>query len=348
MNTNPPRYRRRRPFWGDGLPLHERIRRRRLSLALTGQELAERAGVSPPYISLIEKGVKIPSEDVADAIARALGDDPELYRAWAQSYRLEDVESAWSRLHLARRYANSPMLRRRLSSGEDLEDETAAARAEYEAEAAEARPAAAAETGARESLDERPEERPLREDRFVPSNETPRERPVSGRAERTHGFLWKKAVAAASGGALARLRREAEPLEIPVLDPGADPGSGGIPPESVLDVLLLDPRVLGREKPRRPFAYRLNEATIARVQDLYRRGDWVVIDSRPGVLTADRVHAVRLHGRVILSRVIAKRDSLLLLPTEGESDVQVLDLPPGESPDRVIVGCVVATVRGEG
>lgn len=318
MNSNPPRYRRNRPYGVDDLPLHERIRKRRVSLGLTGQELAERAGVSPPYISLIEKGVKIPSEDVAEAIARALQDDPELYRAWAHSGRIEDIEGAWTSLHLARRYARSPLLRSRISSGESLEGEAAAARAEYEAFEAETSPGPAAETKAREAPDEL----------MLSSHREP--------------------ALASSRGLFARSRRDTEPVELPVLEAGADPGNERIPTEAIQDVLLLDSRVFGRGKPTRPFAYRLNEAMIARVLDLFRPGDWVVVDSRPGGLTADRVHAVRLHGRVILSRVLAKRDSLLLLPTEGQSDVQVLDLPPGEPLDRVIVGCVVVTIRGEG
>jgi hypothetical protein len=61
-----PRYPRRTPFAESSLPLHERIRRRRQALKLAGQELAGRAGISPAYISLIEKGVKIPSEGRSD------------------------------------------------------------------------------------------------------------------------------------------------------------------------------------------------------------------------------------------------------------------------------------------
>jgi hypothetical protein len=149
-------------------------------------------------------------------------------------------------------------------------------------------------------------------------------------------------------GMHARPRREATLLEVPVLEDGDDPGPGPIHPDVVVDVLRLDPRLVGRGLPLRPFAYRLGEDTIERVRDLFRPGDWVVLDSRPGELTADRVHAVRFMGRVVLSRVLAKRDSLLLLPSEGRSDVRVLDLEPGELLGRFIVGNVVLTIRGEG
>jgi transcriptional regulator with XRE-family HTH domain len=64
--------------------LNARIRMKRTQLGLTGAELAQRADISPSYVSLIEKGAKVPDEDVAARIARALRDDEDLYRAWAR------------------------------------------------------------------------------------------------------------------------------------------------------------------------------------------------------------------------------------------------------------------------
>ena len=54
--------------------LRARMRRRRLQLGLTGTGLAQRAGISPSYVSLIETGAKVPEEDVAAGLARALDD----------------------------------------------------------------------------------------------------------------------------------------------------------------------------------------------------------------------------------------------------------------------------------
>ena len=65
-----------------------RIRMKRTQIGLTGAELAQRADISPSYVSLIEKGAKVPDEDVAARIARALRDDEDLYRAWARASRL--------------------------------------------------------------------------------------------------------------------------------------------------------------------------------------------------------------------------------------------------------------------
>ena len=68
--------------------LNARIRTKRTQLDLTGAELAQRADISPSYVSLIENGAKVPDEDVAARIARALRDDEDLYRAWARASRL--------------------------------------------------------------------------------------------------------------------------------------------------------------------------------------------------------------------------------------------------------------------
>ncbi|MFN7964084.1 MAG: helix-turn-helix transcriptional regulator [Acidobacteriota bacterium] len=70
------------------MDLHRRIRTLRLRRGMTGMRLAERAGVSPSYISLIEHGLKIPAEGKAVAIARALGEPEGPYRTWAATARL--------------------------------------------------------------------------------------------------------------------------------------------------------------------------------------------------------------------------------------------------------------------
>jgi transcriptional regulator with XRE-family HTH domain len=55
---------------------------------LTGTEVAQRAGISTSYVSLIETGAKVPDEEVAASLARALEDDEALYRAWARAARI--------------------------------------------------------------------------------------------------------------------------------------------------------------------------------------------------------------------------------------------------------------------
>lgn len=72
------------------MDLHRRIRTLRLRRGMTGLELARRAGVSPSYVSLIEHGEKIPSDEVAVRIAQALGEREDVYRIWAATARMDE------------------------------------------------------------------------------------------------------------------------------------------------------------------------------------------------------------------------------------------------------------------
>lgn len=71
------------------MDLHRRIRTLRLRRGLTGMELAKRAGVSPSYVSLIEHGEKVPSEQVAVRLAGVLGEPEDRYRIWAATARMD-------------------------------------------------------------------------------------------------------------------------------------------------------------------------------------------------------------------------------------------------------------------
>ncbi len=76
------------------MELYRRIRTLRVRQGMTGTELARRAGVSPSYVSLIEHGEKTPSEDVAVRLARALGEQEDLYRIWAVTARMNAATRA--------------------------------------------------------------------------------------------------------------------------------------------------------------------------------------------------------------------------------------------------------------
>src|SRR5262245_460219 len=63
----------------------KRIEVRRKELGWTLADLAREAGLkAPSYVLHIEKGDKVPSEDVAERLARALGEDVESFTAWAR------------------------------------------------------------------------------------------------------------------------------------------------------------------------------------------------------------------------------------------------------------------------
>ena len=105
------------------LPLHRRITHRREGLKLTAYQLAEQVDISPSYMSMIETGKKVPMEDVAMRIAEALGDDQELYGAWAHDAR-EDLRSTLTHLNRASRYRDSQELQNRLARGDDVDTGT--------------------------------------------------------------------------------------------------------------------------------------------------------------------------------------------------------------------------------
>lgn len=62
-----------------------RLKKLRLAKGLTLRKLAQMAGISSPsYLLHIENGERVPNEEFAARLARALGEDPEIYRAWAR------------------------------------------------------------------------------------------------------------------------------------------------------------------------------------------------------------------------------------------------------------------------
>ncbi|GAC1317711.1 MAG: hypothetical protein NVSMB25_05890 [Thermoleophilaceae bacterium] len=56
----------------DSLSLGEIIRRQRELSELSMRQFAEMVGISNPYLSQIERGLRAPSEQVVEAIARSL------------------------------------------------------------------------------------------------------------------------------------------------------------------------------------------------------------------------------------------------------------------------------------
>ena len=98
--------------------LHTRMRKRRSQLGLTGTEVARRAGISTSYVSLIENGAKVPDEEVAASLARALEDDEALYRAWARAARIGVHDLAL--LNQLEAIARTPAYVELVESGQEL------------------------------------------------------------------------------------------------------------------------------------------------------------------------------------------------------------------------------------
>ena len=61
------------------------MRARRIERGYSLSQLAGKAGLkAASFVHSVERGLKVPSEGVARGLARALGDDEELYVAWAR------------------------------------------------------------------------------------------------------------------------------------------------------------------------------------------------------------------------------------------------------------------------
>ena len=129
--------------------------------------------------------------------------------------------------------------------------------------------------------------------------------------------------AAAARPSLARLR-------VPVIREGADPGEAFRPACEVIEWLSLDASELPpayRERVVRPFAFRLGEDGIRRVRHRFEPGGHAIVlrDFMP--LSPGEVYAARLAGRVVLSQVLWNGRALLLLPSPGRHDFEVLEAP---------------------
>ena len=76
-----------------------RIKQKRREKGWSTRELARRLQLSPTYISLIERDLRIPSTKVAEKLAHVLDDDPELYAHWSRpKASLRDVREYETRL----------------------------------------------------------------------------------------------------------------------------------------------------------------------------------------------------------------------------------------------------------
>jgi len=76
--------------------LGELIRRQRELHELTLRQLAEMAGISNPYLSQIERGLREPSEKVVEALAKNLELSADaLYEQAGQVRRTPDEDDGW-------------------------------------------------------------------------------------------------------------------------------------------------------------------------------------------------------------------------------------------------------------
>jgi transcriptional regulator with XRE-family HTH domain len=260
------------------LRIREQLRRLRQARGWSIYDLSRAAEVSPSFISMIENGHKAPDPGTIERLARALGMDEELMRAWMtlrdrSAEPMETIEAASA-------------MRSLVTDDAVLSEEPALyARAPLQSSALRSLPSERGRTAA------------------VP------------------------VPLVAEGGTLER-------------DGAADE-----------EPLLVDRRLLPtRTDLTGMFAWRLTRDGVARVRGEYRRGDYVLIapqawEPEPGRLAPPRVFAVRIGGRVVLSRVTWGGGQLILLPAEGATDYVVQPVTDTAALRKRIVARVVAAVR---
>lgn len=272
--------------------LNARIRTRRSKLGLTGVELAQRAGISPSYVSFIEKGAKVPDEDVAARLARALEDDADLYRAWAKAWRV-----GLQKLELLNRLGaigSSPQYTRLVERGEELPQAFSA------------------------------EPPPLAD---------------AGPAEGSFSIEEPPAQAVLFGAP-----RPAQILRVPMLASGAEPGAPGNPSRAIQGHLFVDRQLLPDLDPDWLFAYEVAARDMKHLRGVASPGDRIVL-RRSGRVSADRICAVRTPEGIVLARVLFKGTALLLLPGEGGSDFESVDVDGLDALPAVVAATHVLLIR---
>jgi transcriptional regulator with XRE-family HTH domain len=289
--------------------VHTRIRRRRSERGLTGTELAQRAGISASYVSVIENGARVPDEEVAALIARALDDDETLYRAWARASRLGPNDAALLRELEA--ISRTPAFASLVESGGELPRREPSA----------------------------PPEEP-----DVPVDLATRLREVAYRLGPE--ALAARGARAATSAAPSRAATAAEVVGVPVLAEGADPAAArGTDSPLADDHLYLDRRLLRGHEPRQLFAYELTARSTRHLRGVADPGDRVVL-RQGGAVASGRICAVRTPRGIVLSRAIVSDRSLILLPGEGEVAFEAVELTRPGQVTGVVAGTQVLLIRG--
>jgi transcriptional regulator with XRE-family HTH domain len=295
-----------------------RMRRRREARSISGADLARRVGVSPAYVSQIEKGLRVPDVPVALRIATALEDDEALYVAWSRDHKARSRtksspagdDDAWTRLYRSDRFDDEASFGRAVRSGHDL---------------------------------------PQARGRLPESRGTGLATPSRMGAPVESSPLFDLPAAPLAAGPRPSSREEGRPLvPAPLLEPGADPGEREeVPRQLRVDQLLIDPRLLGT-RPGRPFAFRADEEVSRRVRDRIDPGDLVIVarDLGDDAPVPGRVYALRRAGRIVLGRLARLGDRFLVPPGPGETEMLDVGLVAGGPAKPAVAGEVVAVVKG--
>ena len=296
-----------------------RVRIRREAKGISGADLSRRIGVSPAYVSQIEKGIRVPDIPVAVRIAHVLEDDEALYVAWCRDHKARSRskspstgdEDAWTQLYRSDRFEDDVQFSRAVRSGEDI-------------------------PSPRGTM---VEVRSMREASLPVMSA-----PLFDSAEEPEGSV-ERMVASLS----SRARSEGRSLvTAPVLEPGMDPGERDeVPRQLWIDRMVIDPRFLPDARLGRPFVFRADEEVSRRVRDRVAPGDLVIVsrDLEDGAPVPGRVYAMRKGGRIFLGRLTSYGEKFLVQPGPGETEMVDVGLVAGKSAKPAVAGEVVAVIK---
>lgn len=302
-----------------------RVRNRREGKGLSGADLARRIGVSPAYVSQIEKGIRVPDVSVAVRIASALEDDEALYVAWCRDHKARsrsktpstDDDDAWTRLYRSDRFDDDDdSFWQAVAGGADIPEGRGRV---VDLSSPFATPDVARREAVLFDLDTAS---PALADR------------VTSFQARDHAIV---------RGAASSL------VSAPLLAPGKDPGERDeIPRQLWLDETLVDPRVLPGASLGRPFAFRADDEVSRKVRDRVEPGDLVIVsrDLPDDAPVPGRIYALRSGGKVFLGRLARFGDRFLVQPGPGETEMLDLGLTVGGPAKPAVAGAIAGVMKG--
>jgi hypothetical protein len=129
-------------------------------------------------------------------------------------------------------------------------------------------------------------------------------------------------------------------VRVPLLGEGADPDRSS----AIHDHLLVDGRLLDGHERRALFAYEVTPEAMKHLRGVAAPGDLIVFRAG-GPLVPDRICAVRTGHGIVLARVLFKDPSLLLLPGEGQTEFEAVDLPDATAVQSAIAGTHLLLIR---
>ena len=287
----------------------QRIRKYRERQQITGSQLASMADISPSYLSLIENGLKLPSAEVAERIARALGDDPDIYRAWVETADDKDLDARADRLEKFRQMRSTPgsVLHRRGRS-RVLGWLAGQGRSKRVAE------------------DSEPEGRPL-----ALAAEPP---------------VFDLLSANLDESSIPKEADRGRTLNVPLLREGTDFARVRRSPRPAEETIAVDRQLLGDDQdPQDLFAYRVTERSIDRVTKLVLPGDVLVFAADPESVDPTAIYAVRLDRKIVLSRIVYSEPTLLLVASDPYQEPIQVDIGSEDALFHALAGVVVTGIR---